>query len=81
MLPLKVSIVDRSSTGHTFVNDQPAGKGNVMKLSAGDVPQLHERYESVKDLHEKKKKIDMKKCAGEVPYMFFMLFLPLLLDV
>jgi len=41
VLPLKVSIVDRSSTGHTFVNDQQPGKGNVMKLSAGDVPQLH----------------------------------------
>lgn len=37
VLPLKVSIVDRSSTGHTFVNDQQPGKGNVMKLSAGDV--------------------------------------------
>eukprot|EP00435_Cladocopium_sp_Y103_P066649 s462_g28.t4 len=37
VLPLKVSIVDRSSTGHTFVNDQQPGKGNVTKLSAGDV--------------------------------------------
>ena len=40
VLPLNVSIVDRSSTGHTFVNDQQPGKGNPMKLSAGDAPWL-----------------------------------------
>ena len=37
VLPLEISITDRSSTGHTFVNDQQPGRNNPMKLSAGDV--------------------------------------------
>lgn len=37
VLPLEISILDRSSTGHTFVNEQQPGKGHPQRLCAGDV--------------------------------------------
>ncbi|CAJ1348061.1 unnamed protein product [Effrenium voratum] len=35
--PLEICIIDRSSTGHTFVNGQQPGRGTPQKLSEGDL--------------------------------------------